>query len=147
FNYFNRFNNALHVEITLTDPDVIVRRVEEAAEATKDVQELCDRVADILYQGRRYVRVGLYRRDKDRLVLLAWRGSAAPPASVRLREGALGATRHGGAVRDGGFVVPVLADGSVVGSVEVECDRPAAIDEEDRPLVERVASVLAARLA
>jgi len=148
FNYFNRFNNALHVEITLTDPDVIVRRVEEAGAARTPVGDFCDRVADILYQGRRYIRVGIYQRDKDRLVLRAWRGASSPPTSLGLGEGDAGMTGQSGVTRVAGplFVVPVLVDGAVVGVIEVESDRPGAIDEEDRPLVERVATVLAARL-
>ncbi len=148
FNYFNRFNNALHVEITLTDPDVIVRRVEEAATAGTPVADFCDRVAEILRQGRRYVRVGIYQRDKDRLVLRAWRGPAPPPASLRLGEGDVGATGQSGVTRVAGsaLVVPVLAGSAVVGVIEVESDRSAAIEEEDRPLVERIATVLAARL-
>ena len=148
FNYFNRFNNALHVEVTLTDPDVIVRRVEEAAATGGSVADLCDRVADILHQGRRYVRVGIYQRHDDRLALRAWRGPDAPPASIRLGEGDVGATGQSGVTRVAGaaLVVPVLLDGVVVGVVEIEAAQPAAIDEEDRPLVERVATVLAARL-
>jgi putative methionine-R-sulfoxide reductase with GAF domain len=148
FNYFNRFNNALHVEITLTDPDVIVRRVEEAGAARTPVADFCDRVSDILYQGRRYIQVGVYQRDKDRLVLRAWRGASSPPASLRLGEGDAGVTGQTGVTRVAGplLVVPVLVDGAVVGVIEAESDRPAIIEEEDRPLVERVATVLAARL-
>jgi putative methionine-R-sulfoxide reductase with GAF domain len=148
FNYFNRFNNALHVEVTLTDPDVIVRRIEEAAAAGGSVADLCDRVADILHQGRRYVRVEIYQRDNDRLVLRAWRGPTAPPASFRLGEGDIGATGQSGVTRVTGkvLVVPAVAIGEVVGVVEIEAAQPAAIEEEDRPLVERVATVLAARL-
>ena len=148
FNYFNRFNNALHVEVTLTDPDVIVRRVEEAGAAGTAVADFCDRVADILHQGRRYIRVGIYQRDKDRLVPRAWRGGASPPASLRLGEGDVGAAAQSGATRVASplLVVPALVGGAVVGVIEAESDRSAAIDEEDRPVLERVAAVLAARL-
>ena len=148
FNYFNRFNNALHVEITLTDPDVIMRRIEEASATTLAVTDLCERVVDILYQGRRYVRAGIYQRVKDRLVLRAWRGPAAPPASFRLGEGDVGATGQSGVTRVTGsaLVVPVIAASAVAGVVEVAGDRSAIIEEEDRPLVERVATLLAARL-
>ena len=97
---------------------------------------------------RRYVRVGLFQRDKERLALRAWRGPASPPASLRLGEGDVGATGTSGATRVAGprLVVPVLAGSFVAGVIDVESDRPAAIEEEDRPLVERVATVLAARL-
>ncbi len=147
FNYFNRFNNALHVEVTLTDPDVLVRRVEEAAAAGTAVADLCDRVADLLHLGRRYVRVGIHKRDKDRLVLLAGRGPA-PLASLLADAGGAGVTGQRGVMRpvDSNLIVPVLAGGATVGFIEVECDRPGAIEEEERPLIERVAAVLATRL-
>jgi len=56
FNYFNRFNNALHVEVTLMDPDILVRRVETAVAASRDAG-LRERVAEMLRQGRRYSKV------------------------------------------------------------------------------------------
>jgi hypothetical protein len=116
FNYFNRFNNALHVEITLMDPDILVRRVEEAA-AGIPLPELCDRVAQILKEGRRYTRVEVSRGQEER--------KAAA----------------------GGIVVPIRAAGKVVGVITAESDREMATDEEERTLLDRVAAALAARMA
>ena len=116
FNYFNRFNNALHVEVTLMDPDVLVRRVEEAAAASLPLRELCERVAGILKEGRRYVRVDISRRQDD---------TKAAAGEV---------------------VVPVRAAGKVVGVIRVESDREIASDDEARSLLERVAAVLADRM-
>jgi putative methionine-R-sulfoxide reductase with GAF domain len=149
FNYFNRFNNALHVEITLMDPDVLVRRVEEAAAAAGSVSELCDRVIDILHQGRRYVRIGIFRREEDRLECRASRGPAPPCHSFRLGEGNVGTAGQTGmsVAADRELAMPIRAASGVVGVIEVESDREPAFDEEERSLVERVAAVLVSRLA
>ena len=149
FNYFNRFNNALHVEVTRMDPDVLARRVVEASEQAADVSELCDRVAQILHAGRRYSRVAIYQREKDRLVLRSHRGSSPAPPSLRLGEGDVGAVGERGATLETAsrLVVPVRAGAGVVGVLDVACDPPAALDDEDRPLVERVATLLTPRLA
>ena len=117
FNYFNRFNNALHVEITLMDPDILVRRIEEAAAGSAiPLSDLCDRVAGILKEGRRYARIEISRRQDE--------------------------TKAAG----GEIVVPIRASGKVVGVMTVESDRKDAFDDEERSLLERVAAVLAPRI-
>ncbi len=149
FNYFNRFNNALHVEITLTDPDVLVQRVREAVKAAAGGEDLCERVVEILQQGRRYFRVGIYRREEDRLVRRACRGPAPPRHTFRLGEGGVGTAGQTGVTRvvDGALIVPIRGDGATVGVIDVESDRPAAFGDEDRSLVEQVAALLAGPLA
>jgi GAF domain-containing protein len=117
FNYFNRFNNALHVAITLMDPDLLVRRVEEAAAADVSLPELFDRVAGMLKEGRRYARVEISKGE------------------------------DGTSAAAGELVVPIRAAGKVVGVIRVGTDRGAAFDDEDRSLLERVAEVLAPRMA
>ena len=165
FNYFNRFNNALHVDITLTDPDVLVRRAALAVKTAGPVDSLCDRVAEILHQGRRYFWVGIYQRQEDRLVRRAHRGPAPPSHAFRLGEGNVGTAGESGvtkviddvstdptykmcfAATRSQMVVPIRGGGVIVGVIDVESDRPAAFDEEERRLVERVAALLASRLA
>ncbi len=165
FNYFNRFNNAFRMDITLTDPDVVVRRAEEAATEEGDARTLSERIVEILAQGRRYVWVGVYRRERDAMLLLAHRGPATLPHSFRLGEGSVGAaggtgmTRviddigkdatHGASFAAGRseLVVPVRGGSAVLGVIDARADREAAFGEEDRTLVERVASVLAPALA
>lgn len=121
FNYFNRFNNALHVEITLMDPDVLVRRVEQTVGEVDDPDELCDRVSEMLRQGRRYRRVTIRR------------GEAAPAGPETAGSHTL--------------TVPIRADSRTVGYIEAESDREEAFDEEERSLLERVSLALASRLA
>lgn len=125
FNYFNRFNNALHTEITLMDPDVLVQRVRHAVQAAAGAEELCKRVADILQQGRRYVRVGIDLRRKGI-------DAAAETGATRVVDGLLRA--------------PIRAGTATVGIIEVE-SASAAFDDEDRSLLERVAALLAGPLS
>ena len=117
FNYFNRFNNALHVEITLADPEVLLQRVREAVQTSTGTEDLCERVADLLQQGRRYTRVGI--------------DTTAQTGATRPVEGLLR--------------VPIRTGGATVGIIEVESSS-AAFDDEDRSLIERVASLLAGPL-
>ena len=165
FNYFNRFNNALHMEITLTDPEVVVRHVAETARGRPGVQELCEQIVAIVERGRRYLWVGIYRRQGDRAVRLAYRGPDAPIQVFRLGEGNIGMAARAGVTRvvddvsaDPAYrmrfaatrsqlAVPVRLDHEVVGVIEAESDRMGAFGEEDRDLLERVAAILSPFLA
>jgi putative methionine-R-sulfoxide reductase with GAF domain len=142
FNYFNRFNNAFRMDITLTDPDVVVRRAEEAATEEGDARTLSERIVEILAQGRRYLWVGVYRREKGAMILLAHRGPSTLPHSFRVGEGNVGASAGRSEL-----VVPVRGGTDVLGVIDARGDREGAFGEEDRALVERVASILAPALA
>jgi hypothetical protein len=120
FNYFNRFNNALHVEVTLMDPGVLLRRVEEAA-AQATASERFDRVAGTLKEGRRYLRVEIGR------------GTHLPAEAAGQAAAVL--------------TVPIAVKGKVVGWIRVESDRAIAVDDEERSLLTRVAEILAAGVA
>lgn len=122
FNYFNRFNNALHTEITLMDPDVLVQRMAATIQANPNTDDMCARVADMLRQGRRYTRVEISRRTED-----------AGAAQRTGADGTKGVTLN----------VPIRAGGNVVGVIEIESDRPDAFGDEDRSIVERLAALLA----
>lgn len=167
FNYFNRFNNALHVEITLMDPAVLLERVARAAQPGGDAGALCDAVTGILQQGRRLSVAAIYRRDGGSLVREAYRGSPVPPDRIDLGAGGIGEAARSGTTRmealgdpgaaaatetpTGGtrIAVPVAAGPLVLALIVVESERsPEALDtREDRALLERVAPILAARLA
>ena len=152
FNYFNRFNNALHMEITLADPDVLVRRVEQAtATPPADPVSVCDRVAGILVQGRRYSMVAIYARVKERLVLRAHRGPGPPGRTPRLGPGTAASPGAAGAPGGAGrtraarsrLAVPLREGSIVVGVIEVRNGPPPALEEEDLRLLERVGMILA----
>jgi hypothetical protein len=118
FNYFNRFNNALHVEVTLMDPGLLLRRVEEAAATAAALSERFDRVAGILKEGRRYLRLEIGR------------GTHLPAEASGRGAAAL--------------TVPIAVKGKVVGWIRVESDREIAADDEERSLLVRAAEILAA---
>jgi hypothetical protein len=148
FNYFNRFNNALHMDVTLADPDLLVRRVEQAVRvAGRDVAALCEQVIEILADGRRYGRAAIYSRNGERLVLRAGRGDA-PGRLTTAGEGSLqDAVRTGVTLAgESELAVPVLRGRDVVGAICAASRRPRRLDEEDRPLLERIAAILAPAL-
>ena len=126
FNYFNRFNNALHTEITLMDPDVLVQRMAATIQANPDTDDMCALVAQMLRQGRRYARVDISWRTQD-------------TASAK--------STGAGRATDGTLRVPIRAGGTTVGVIEVESDRPDAFGVEDRSIVERLAALLAGPLS
>jgi L-methionine (R)-S-oxide reductase len=43
------------------------------------------------------------------------------------------------------LVVPIFADGSVIGEIDIDSDMPAAFRDSDRRLVEFTADLIAAR--
>jgi hypothetical protein len=126
FNYFNRFNNALHVEVTLMDPDVLLRRVEEAAARATSLDDLLDAVAGILKEGRRYSRVVIDRKASSGM------GSEKVPDTKQA---------------PGRITLVIAAGRKVAGTLTVESDREIANDEEERSFLGRVAKILAAKMA
>ncbi len=149
FNYFNRFNNALHVAITLIDPEVLAQQAIQAT-TTHAGQALWDQVVMLLGTGRRFVRVELHGRGRDRLTLLARHGSPPSGGPDTAVAGEIEAVTRDGATRTAGdiiLIVPARHASGVVGVVAVQRDQPGAFDEEDRAVVERVAEIIAPHLA
>jgi GAF domain-containing protein len=109
--------------------------------------------------GRRWV--GIYRVTDDKVMNLAWSGPA-PPAhpSFSVEQGLTGiAIRSGITVVSNDvasdpryltnqettgseLIVPVLSDGSIVGTLDIEDQRRDAFDERDQTLFERLAAAL-----
>lgn len=144
FNYFNRFNNAFHVDITLMDPDVLAHRVEQAVASAASPGAVCDQAADLLQRGRRYLRVAVYRRDEKGWVRVGGSGSEAPERYAA--GGAVEGPPRLAASRSA-LAVPVVHRGVVAGLVAAESDRADAFGDEDRHTMERVAALIAPRLA
>ena len=149
FNYFNRFNNALHVAITLMDPEVLVQRAIQAT-TTHAGRALLVQIVTLLGTGRRFTRVELHGRTRDRLEILARHGSSSPgdPGPAAGLGDIEAAARDGTTRMVGGvsLIVPARHAGAVVGAIVVRRDRPGAFDEEDRAVVERVAEIIAPHL-
>jgi L-methionine (R)-S-oxide reductase len=126
-------------------------------------EDRAQRIADLIRQetGRRWV--GIYAVTSENVVNLAWSGPSAPahlkfPATQGLSGAAI--RQHAMVVsndvaRDPRYltalgstgsemIVPVSVDGEVVGTVDVEDERPGAFGTEDRRLFEEIAAALEA---
>ena len=117
--------------------------------------------AEAIRAATRHRWVGIYAVDGTEVVNLAWSGPGPPahpvfPVSAGLTAEAVstGATvvcndvagddRYLEALATTGseLVVPVLRDGVVVGTLDVESDRPGAFTTADAELAERLAQAL-----
>ncbi|MCX2727211.1 GAF domain-containing protein [Thermomicrobium sp. 4228-Ro] len=111
-----------------------------------------------------YDWVGIYLVDGDELVLAAWRGPAATEhVRIPIGQGICGAAAREGQtiivpdVREdprylqcflstrSEIVVPILRDRRVLGEIDIDSDRLAAFDQDDRELLEWLAAQLAER--
>jgi L-methionine (R)-S-oxide reductase len=146
-----------------------------AAAALLQVDAIVARLAgrDALAEVCRFLRasfghyswVGVYRLEGQELVLEAYDGPAATEHTrIPIDRGICGRAARDGAtvlVDDvraspeylacflstrAEAVVPVLADGAVVGEIDIDSDRLNAFDATDRRLLEDVASKLVAAL-
>jgi putative methionine-R-sulfoxide reductase with GAF domain len=137
-----------------------IRKAAEAATAIGDAAE--DLVRLIRAAGRRRW-VGIYRVTADEVVNLAWSGPA-PPAHPRFPSdrgltGAAIATRTTVCSNDvandsryltnqpttgSELIVPILLDGTVVGTLDVEDGHTGAFTAADEALFEEIAGWLSA---
>jgi GAF domain-containing protein len=144
----------------MTD-DALVDIVRREAQGGAPVEDRAQRVADLVRTGTGRRWVGVYRVEPEEVVNLAWSGPAAPahPRFPRHR-GLTGAAVASGrpvlsndvaqdpryltALESTGseLIVPVLVDGTVVGTLDVEDERTDAFDEGDLALFERLAGAL-----
>jgi L-methionine (R)-S-oxide reductase len=139
----------------------LVDHVRAEAEADASPEQRAQRIADLVRTrtGRRWV--GVYRVDLDEVVNLAWSGPAAPayprfPADRGLTGAAIESRttvvsndvandpRYLTALDSTGseLIVPVLDQGRVVGTLDVEDERTDAFDLEDTALLEQLAEAL-----
>ena len=119
-------------------------------------------VVDVLHDRfRHYSWVGIYLIEGDDLVLGPWKG---PQATEHVRIpvgqgicGAAAATGRTEVVDDvdaderylacfpltrSEIVVPIAHEGQVVGEIDIDSDRQAAFDSDDRAFLERVALLI-----
>lgn len=128
-------------------------------------EEPLEGTVEVLAEVPHYTWVGIYLLRGEELVLGPWRGPA-PTQHVRIP---LGVGICGAAARSGKtevvadvssdprylacfpstraeIVVPIVAEGRVLGEIDIDSDLPAAFTEEDRKFLEEVARLLAPRL-
>lgn len=108
-----------------------------------------------------YGWVGVYRLEGRELILEAWDGAQATEHTrIPIERGLCGrAAREGRTVivddvrasseylacflsTRSEIVVPIAADGRVLGEIDIDSDRPAAFDASDRSFLEEVAARL-----
>jgi GAF domain-containing protein len=131
-----------------------IRQASEAA-PRKAVQVLED-------EFEHYSWVGIYLVEGNELVLGPWQGpEATEHVRIPVGQGVCGAAAATGrteVVDDvnadprylacfpstrSEIVVPIVHEGLVVGEIDIDSDRPAAFDDDDRAFLERVAELIA----
>ena len=139
----------------------LVHEVRAVAAAESPPEQRAQRIAELVRTrtGRRWV--GVYRIDSDEVVNLAWSGPAAPayprfPADRGLTGAAIESRgpvvsndvaqdpRYLTALASTGseLIAPVVVDGRVVGTLDVEDGRTDAFDREDEALFVELAGAL-----
>jgi L-methionine (R)-S-oxide reductase len=136
----------------------VLKEIEQAHGLQEVVDLLHDRVDH-------YSWVGIYVVEGDDLVLGPWKGpEATEHVRIPVGQGVCGAAAASGeteivddvnadprylacfASTRSEIVVPIHAEGRVVGEIDIDSDRPAAFGDEDRLLLERVAELVGASL-
>ena len=126
--------------------------------ASGSLQEVVDLLHD---RVGHYSWVGIYLVEGDDLVLGPWKGpEATEHVRIPVGQGVCGAAAASGeteivddvnadprylacfASTRSEIVVPVSREGRVVGEIDIDSDRPAAFDEDDRALLERIALLI-----
>jgi len=136
---------------------------DEALEAIPKAENPLGAAVEVLQEGfEHYSWVGIYLVEGDELVLGPWRGpEATEHVRIPVGQGVCGAAAANGRTEivddvnadprylacfpstRSEIVVPIARDGSVVGEIDIDSDRPAAFDEEDRAFLEQVAELIA----
>jgi L-methionine (R)-S-oxide reductase len=122
-------------------------------------EQALQEVVDVLHDRvEHYSWVGIYLVDGDDLRLGAWKG---PQATEHVRfpvgQGVCGAAAARGETENvddvnadprylacfpttrSEIVVPIVNEGTVVGEIDIDSDRPAAFGDDDREFLERIA--------
>jgi L-methionine (R)-S-oxide reductase len=122
------------------------------------VQTLKDRIPD-------YTWVGIYLLEGDELVLGPFRGKPSPHTRIPLGRGICGAaaTEKTTIIVDdvnadvrylacsietkSEIVVPIMDGETVLGEIDIDSDRLAAFNSDDRELLEHVAALIAQKVS
>ncbi len=127
-----------------------------------DADDVLRAVVEVLHDRfEHYSWVGIYLVEGEELALGPWKGpEATEHVRIPVGQGICGAAAASGqteVVDDvdadprylacfpstrSEIVVPIAYEGRVVGEIDIDSDRPAAFDEEDRAFLERVALLI-----
>ena len=141
----------------------VLTKIETAIE--RDPARAMEEAVRLLAAGMpAYTWVGIYRLEGDELVLGPFVGRPSPHTRIPLGRGICGAaaTQKATIIVDdvnadprylacsletrSEIVVPILLRGEVLGEIDIDSDQPAAFDDADRVLLEKVAALLAPRV-
>ena len=144
----------------MTTTDTLLPRIHDAIE--REPSRAMDAAVKILKaEVPHYTWVGIYLLEGDELVLGPFLGKPSPHTRIPLGRGICGAaaTEKATIVVDdvnadprylacsietrSEIVVPILRGTQVLGEIDIDSDQPAAFGDEDRRLLESVASLLA----
>jgi L-methionine (R)-S-oxide reductase len=143
----------------LNDMRRVLERQPDANSAMEAaVQTLKDRIPD-------YTWVGIYLLEGDELVLGPFRGKPSPHTRIPLGRGICGAaaTEKTTIIVDdvnadvrylacsietkSEIVVPIMDGETVLGEIDIDSDRLAAFNSDDRELLEHVAALIAQKVS
>jgi L-methionine (R)-S-oxide reductase len=143
----------------LNDMRRVLERQPDANSAMEAaVQTLRDRIPD-------YTWVGIYLLEGDELVLGPFRGKPSPHTRIPLGRGICGAaaTEKTTIIVDdvnadvrylacsietkSEIVVPIMDGETVLGEIDIDSDRLAAFNSDDRELLEHVAALIAQKVS
>jgi L-methionine (R)-S-oxide reductase len=140
--------------------------VERAVAAAPSGQAAMDEAVRVLKERvPDYTWVGIYLMDGDELELGPYRGKPSPHTRIPLGRGICGAaaTEKATIIVDdvnadprylacsietkSEIVVPIMTGDRVLGEIDIDSDRHAAFTADDRELLEKVAALVAGRIA
>ena len=140
--------------------------VTAAVSGERDAQRAAERTVQLLAQHLPdYTWTGIYLLDGNELYLGPYVGKPSPHTRIPLGRGICGAAASEKAsiiVDDvnadprylacsietrSEIVVPIMRNGDVLGELDIDSDTPAAFTHEDRDFLERVAVLLAPKMA
>ena len=146
----------------MTAIDAAAKRIRATAQLPLPQAERAQLIAAAIREATGHRWVGIYAVTAGEVANLAWSGPAPPahpsfPADAGLTAAAI-ETRapvvSGDVGRDPRYlqalpttaselIIPIVVDGAVVGTLDVESDRADAFEAADRMALERIAAALA----
>jgi L-methionine (R)-S-oxide reductase len=135
---------------------------EDALEAIRQAENPLGAAVEVLQERfEHYSWVGIYLVEGDELVLGPWQGpEATEHVRIPVGQGICGAAAATGITEvvdevnadprylacfpstRSEIVVPISYEGGVVGEIDIDSDRPAAFDADDREFLESVAVLI-----
>jgi len=148
----------------VSDYNGALEAVDRILNRESEADEILRQTVDLIHDRfDHYSWVGIYFVEGDDLVLGPWKGpQATEHVRIPVGQGVCGAAAASGVTQvvddvnaderylacfastRSEIVVPIAYEGRVVGEIDIDSDRPAAFDGDDRAFLERVALLVSA---